>query len=130
LTRIEQRGRDAARNGKTAGEKIAAFVRPGLEELNTATPAFFADIEQLPAARRRLAAHQAGRQHELRDLIARGVRAGECRRVHAQLAARAMLAAYRAVTDPRFLAGVDASIGEAVGEVRDLFLFGLLHPQA
>jgi hypothetical protein len=54
------------------------------------------------------------------------VRAGECRKVHAQLAAQAMLAAYRAVTDPKFLSGVDASIGEAVGEVRDLFLYGLL----
>lgn len=128
LSRIERRGREAAQRAGKAGDRITAFIRPGLEELGSATPAFFADIAGLPAATRRLALHQDSRQHGLRELIAKGVRAGECRKVHAQLAAQAMLAAYRAVTDAGFLAGVDASIGEAVGEVRDLFLFGLVHP--
>lgn len=128
LSRIERRGQEAARKGTSAVEKLAGLMRPGLEELNSATPAFFADIERLPAARRRLARHQDSRQRELRDLIEKAVRAGECRNVHAHLAAQAMLAAYRAVTDSRFLSDVDASIGEAVGEVRDLFLYGILQP--
>jgi AcrR family transcriptional regulator len=126
LSRIEHRGNEAVRDGTTTAEKLTALVRPGLEELSAATLAFFADIERLPAARRRLAQHQDSRQGELRHLIAKGVRAGECRKVHPQLAAQAMLAAYRAVTEPRFLTNVDASLGEAVGEVRDLFLHGLL----
>jgi AcrR family transcriptional regulator len=126
LSRIERRGNDAVRNGTTATERFTALLRPGLEELSAATPAFFADIERLAAARKRLAHHQESRQRELRHLIAKGVRAGECRKVHAQLAAHAMLAAYRAVTESRFLTEVDASLGEAVGEVRDLFLYGLV----
>jgi hypothetical protein len=73
--------------------------------------------------------HQDGREKELCKLIERGVRSGECRRIHAELAAQAVLAAYRAVTEPVFLASVDASLTEAVEETRDLFLYGLLHPE-
>ena len=35
----------------------------------------------------------------------------------------------RAITNSSFLSNVDISLTDAVGEGRDLFLFGLLHPE-
>ena len=129
LGRIEKRGRDAAIAVEGTGNKIAAFIQPGLTELTNATPVFFADIAAHPPAKRLLARHQDTRERELCKLIERGVRSGECRRVHAEVAAQALLAAYRAITSPVFLSNVDISLTDAVGEGRDLFLFGLLHPE-
>jgi len=127
--RIERCGHDAAAAEEDTGNKIAAFIQPGLTELRNATPAFFADIAAHPPAQRLLAQHQDTRERELCKLIERGVRRGECRRVHAEVAAQALLAAYRAITSPAFLSNVDISLTDAVGEGRDLFLYGLLHPE-
>ena len=129
LGRIERSGHDAAAAEEDTGNKIAAFIQPGLTELRNATPAFFADIAAHPPAQRLLAQHQDTRERELCKLIERGVRRGECRRVHAEVAAQALLAAYRAITSPAFLSNVDISLTDAVGEGRDLFLYGLLHPE-
>jgi AcrR family transcriptional regulator len=129
LARIEAAGRDAAAAVEAAGDKITAFIQPGLTELRHATPAFFADIAAHPPAQRLLQSHQDTRERDLCKLIERGVRIGECRRVHAEVAAQALLAAYRAITSPAFLSNVDISLTDAVGEGRDLFLYGLLHPE-
>lgn len=129
LARIERNGRAAAATAKGAGNKITAFIQPGLTELREATPVFFADIAAHPPAQKLLKKHQDTRERELCKLIERGVRSGECRRVHAEVAAQALLAAYRAITSPDFLSNVDISLSDAVGEGRDLFLFGLLHPE-
>jgi len=129
LSRIERSGRNAAAGVADAGNKIAAFIQPGLTELTNATPAFFADINTYPPAQRLLKRHQDTRERELCELIERGVRSGECRRVHAEVAAQALLAAYRAITSPSFLSNVDISLTDAVSEGRDLFLYGLLHPE-
>jgi hypothetical protein len=40
-----------------------------------------------------------------------------------------MVAAYRAVTDATFLAGVDVTSAQATREVESLFLHGILHPE-
>jgi AcrR family transcriptional regulator len=129
LERIERAGREAVVGANGTGNKIAAFIQPGLSELRNATPAFFADIAAHPPAQRRLKRHQDTRERELCTLIERGVRSGECRRVHPEVAAQALLAAYRAITSSAFLSNVDISLTDAVGEGRDLFLYGLLHPE-
>jgi AcrR family transcriptional regulator len=129
LTRIDRGGRAAADAATGVGDKIAAFIEPGVVELAAATPSFFADIAAHPVASRRLRKHQDARQRALRALIEQGVRSGECRKLHAELAAHAVLAAYRAVTDASFLSKMDLSIPEAVRETCDLFLQGLLHPE-
>ena len=129
LGRIERTGREAAAGAEGTGDKIAAFIEPGLTELRSATPTFFADIAAHPPAQQLLTRHQDARERELCKLIERGVRSGECRRVHAEVAAQALLAAYRAITSPAFLSNVDISLTDAVGEGRDLFLYGLLHPE-
>jgi AcrR family transcriptional regulator len=129
LGRIEQAGGAAAATTAGAGNKITAFIQPGLTELRTATPAFFADIAAHPPAQKLLKRHQDTRERDLCKLIERGVRSGECRRIHAEVAAQALLAAYRAITSPAFLSNVDISLADAVSEGRDLFLYGLLHPE-
>jgi AcrR family transcriptional regulator len=129
LTRIERMGREATGGARGVGDKILAFIEPGLTELVDAAPVFFADIASYPTAERRLRKHQDMRERELCKLIERGVRDGECRRIHAEVAAHALLAAYRAITGPAFLSNVDVSLADAVSEARDLFLFGLLHPE-
>lgn len=129
LGRIERAGRAAAAAAKGTGNKITAFIQPGLTELRSATPTFFADIAAHPPAQGLLKRHQDGRERELCKLIERGVRNGECRRVHAEVAAQALLAAYRAITSSSFLSNVDISLSDAVSEGRDLFLYGLLHPE-
>jgi len=129
LGRIERAGREAAAAADGTGNKIVAFIQPGLAELRNATPTFFADIAAHPPAQQLLTRHQDMRERELRKLIERGVRNGECRRVHSEVAAQALLAAYRAITRSSFLSNVDISLTDAVSEGRDLFLYGLLHPE-
>ena len=126
LERIERKGREAVQRGANSRERIAGFMWPGLAEPAGGGPAFFADVTSLSAARRRLEQHQESRRRQLRDLIAEGVRAGECRNVHAEVAAHLMLAAYRSVTDAAFLVTVDVSASEAVREAHELLLHGLL----
>lgn len=129
LRRIDAAGRAAAASNASFEERIIAFIEPGVSELTGASPAFFADIAALPAARDRLAAHQENRKVQLEKLLAGGMRARAFRKVHPAVAARAMVAAYRAVTDAKFLAGVDVSTAEATREVENLFLYGILHPE-
>ena len=126
LTRIERKGREAVERGVSNHERIAGFVWPGLTETAGASPAFFADVASLSAARRRLERHQESRRRQLRALIEAGVRAGECRRVHPEVGAHMMLAAYRSVTDPAFLVTVGVSTTEAIREAHELLLYGLL----
>ncbi|MFN2427282.1 MAG: TetR/AcrR family transcriptional regulator [Candidatus Binatia bacterium] len=129
LRRIDASGRAAAAATASFEERITAFIEPGIAELASASPAFFADIASLPAARERLAAHQENRKVQLEKLLAGGMRSRAFRKVHPAVAARAMVAAYRAVTDAKFLAGVDVSSAEATREVESLFLHGILHPE-
>jgi AcrR family transcriptional regulator len=129
LRRIDATGRAAASASASYEERITAFIEPGIAELAGASPAFFADIAALPAARSRLAEHQDNRKDQLEKLLGKGMRARAFRKVHPAVAARAMVAAYRAVTDARFLAGVDVTSSEATREVESLFLNGILHPE-
>jgi AcrR family transcriptional regulator len=129
LRRIDATGRAAAAATSSFEERITAFIEPGIAELAGASPVFFADIATLPAARSRLAAHQENRKLQLENLLAGGMRARAFRKVHPSIAARAMVAAYRAVTDATFLAGMDVSSSEATREVETLFLHGILHPE-
>lgn len=129
LRRIDASGRAAAAATASFEERITAFIEPGIAELAGASHAFFADIASLPAARSRLAAHQENRKEQLEKLLASGMRSRAFRKVHPAVAARAMVAAYRAVTDATFLAGVDVTSAEATREVESLFLHGILHPE-
>jgi AcrR family transcriptional regulator len=129
LQRIERAGRTAAAGAASFEDRIAAFLEPGIVELREASAAFFADIAGLPAARRRLEAHQTHRTAQLEHLLDQGVSARAFRRIHPRVAVQAMLAAYRAVTDATFLARADVSLVVAIRETEDLFLKGLLHPE-
>jgi AcrR family transcriptional regulator len=129
LRRIDAAGRVAAAQAASYEEKVTAFIEPGIAELRGASAAFFADIAGLTAARDRLAAHQESRMLQLEKIFAAGIRAKAFRKVHAAVAARAMVAAYRAVTDAKFLVGVDVTSTDAVRETENLFLRGLLHPE-
>ncbi|MCC6766591.1 MAG: TetR/AcrR family transcriptional regulator [Deltaproteobacteria bacterium] len=128
LRRIDAAGRVAAAEAASYEEKATAFIEPGIAELRGASAAFFADIAGLPAARNRLAAHQESRVRQLEKILADGVRAKAFRKVHAGVAARALVAAYRAVTDAKFLVGVDVTLTDAIRQTESLFLQGLLHP--
>lgn len=129
LLRIRSLGSQAATAAESFEERITAFIEPGVTELRGASPAFFADIASLPAARDRLAAHQEMRKALLEKLLSQGIRARAFRKVHPGVAARALVAAYRAVTDAKFLSDVDVTSTEATREVEALFLHGLLHPE-
>lgn len=129
LERIERAGRTAADAAVSEEERIRAFLEPGIVELRDASPTFFADIASIPAARRRLEAHQNERIRQLEHLLERGIRARAFRKLHPRVAVEAMLAAYRAVTDPTFLASTDVSLVVAIRETEDLLLNGLLHPE-
>jgi AcrR family transcriptional regulator len=129
LGRMMRLSRTAAQRETDSPAKIEAYVRPQLTEATGATASFFADIESLPNAKRRLEEHQAACRRELEELIEEGVRCGECRRVHAAVAAQLMIAGYRAVTDADYLATVAVSSSDAVREATDLLLYGLLHPE-
>ena len=129
LGRMMRLSRMAAQQEAVSAAKIAAYIRPQLTETGDATASFFADIQSLPAAKRRLEQHQATCRRELEELVEEGVRRGECRRVHAAVAAQLMIAGYRAVTDPDYLTTVDVSSSDAVREATDLLLYGLLHPE-
>ena len=129
LRRIDASGRAAAADAGSFEEKVTAFIEPGITELRGASPAFFADIAGLPAARDRLTSHQEDRKLQLEKIFAAGIRAKVFRKMHPAVAARALVAAYRAVTDGRFLSDVDVTSTEAIREVESLFLHGLLHPE-
>ena len=126
LNRIVRQGSHALERVPTGPQRIVAFIQPGITESMACTATFFADIASLAPARQLLAEHQDSRQRILGELVAVGVRAGECRDIHSEVAAQAMLAAYRAITSPEFLMGVDVSLQDALREIQDLFLYGLL----
>ncbi len=128
LRRIERAGEEGIDRASDSAERITAMIRPGITEPMGCTATFFADIAGLPAAKRLLEQHQEERLNRLRELIEQGVSRKECRALHGEVAAQAMLAAYRAITDPKFLMTVDVSLGDALQEAQDLFLHGLLHP--
>ena len=128
LCRIRQQSDEGIARAGDSAERITAMIRPGITEPMACTASFFADIAGLPAAKQLLEQHQEASLQQLRELIEEGVGSKECRDLHAEVAAQAMLAAYRAITDPRFLMTVDVSLGEALQEAQDLFLHGLLHP--
>lgn len=128
LRRIDDHGRAASTAASCFEDRVAAFIEPGIVELHAASAAFLADIAGLPAARDRLASHQEGRKLQLEKIFAGGMRVKAFRKLHPGVAARAMVAAYRAVTDADFLASVDVTLPEAVREMESLFLQGLLHP--
>ena len=129
LRRIEAAGRSAAAAAESFEDRLSAFLEPGIAELRGASAAFFADIAGLPSARDCLAAHQQTRKLQLEKILAAGKRARAFRKVHPGVAAPAMVAAYRAVTDAAFLASIDVTLTEAIREVEGLFLHGLLHPE-
>lgn len=130
LRRIDDAGRAAASETLPFEERVTAFIEPGIVELRGASAAFFADIAGLPAARDRLASHQEGRKVQLEKLLAAGMRAKAFRKLHPGVAARAMVAAYRAVTDANFLVSMDVTLPEAVREVQNIFVQGLLPSKA
>ena len=63
-----------------------------------------------------------------RETIEEGIRSGEFRGIHSQLVAESILASIQHVMSPVFLSEVGLSMTEAIGEVEDLILHGLLHP--
>jgi len=130
LRRIDLQGREAATGSGNVEQRLFGFIEPGISALREAGAAFFADIASLPAARERLAAHQDERRTQLEALLAEGVETGTLRTIHPAVAARVMVAAYRAVTDAGFLAGVDLTLPETVRATEEILLHGIVLPHA
>ena len=130
LRRIDRAGRAAVKKELDPRRQVTAFIEPGSAELREATPTFFADIASLPAAKQRLEVHQASRRDQLGDIVRAGLHTGEFRNLDADLVAEVMMVAYRAATDPPFLARADLSLNESVRQSRELLLEGLLHPDS
>lgn len=128
LQRIDHLGREAVAREPVPRQRVAALIAPGFTELRRANRAFFADVQSLPAAKRRLDTHQASRSDQVRELIAAGIRAGDLRKTDPVVAAEVMLAGYRAVVNPEFLSRVNVSSSAAVRIAQDLLLHGLMHP--
>ena len=63
-----------------------------------------------------------------REVIQQGIRRRRFRRVDSRLAAEATLAAVQRVMEPEFLADSSLSLSQAIEQVEDLILNGLLHP--
>lgn len=128
LGRIRRLGQTAAAEQADARDRIVALLSPGMSEMQAASGVFFSDIASLPAARRVLEDHQRARRDEMGEIIEEGISKGEFRGVHTGLVAEVMLIAIQRVMDPRLLLENGLSAGEAIGEVEDLLLHGLLHP--
>jgi len=128
LRRIRRLGQHAVAKRADVRDRILALLSPGMSEMQAASSVLFADIASLPAARRMLEAHQRARLKETAAIIEQGIGEGKFRGVHTQLVADVLMVAIQRVMDPAQLAESRLSAGEAIGEVEDLFLHGLLHP--
>jgi AcrR family transcriptional regulator len=128
LSRIRRFGQQAAAKREDVRERIVALLSPGMSEMQAASSVFFSDIERLPSARRMLEDHQRMRLEETEAIIEQGIGQGKFRGVHTQLVAEVFMVAVQRVMDPRLLVENRLSAGEAIGEIEDLFLHGLLHP--
>jgi AcrR family transcriptional regulator len=129
LRRVRKRGQEANRGTAAVQERIVRGMASGVTEIRKASSIFSADIADFPPARRMLEEHQRERIEDARATIEEGIRDRVIRGVHPRLVAEAVLAAVKRVMDPDLLQEIDLSVGEAVDEVEDLFLHGLLHPR-
>ena len=129
LARIRGMGSAAYAEGAAAEDCIIRAMAPGVTELRKSSVAFFADIAGFAPAKRMLAEHQRTRVDEACRTIEDGIRKGALRGVHLRLVAEGMLAAVQRVMDPEFLSEAGLRMSEAVEEIEDLFLHGLLHPR-
>jgi len=114
----------------TARIAVAIMLAPGMSEMRAASGVFFADIASLPAARDMRASHQQARREELAAIIEEGIGSGVFRGVHSRLVAEVLLVAIQRVLDPQVLADNRLAAGDAIGEIEDLLLNGLLNPDA
>lgn len=128
LARIRQRGQAAAAEQADVRNRIVAHLLPGAREMRAASGLFFSDIASLPAARKLLTDHQRARREEMAAIIDEGIRSGAFRGVHTSLVADVLLVAIQRVMDADVLAENQIAAGEAIAEIEDLFLHGLLHP--
>jgi AcrR family transcriptional regulator len=128
LGRIRRLGRRAAAEQSDVRGRIVAYLSPGMSEMQAASGVFLADIASLPAAREILESHQRTRREEMGAIIDEGIGRGAFRGVHTRLVAEVMMVAIQRVMDPQLLVENRLSAGEAIGEIEDLFLHGLLHP--
>jgi AcrR family transcriptional regulator len=128
LGRIRRLGQEAAAGQSNVRDRIVAHMAPGMSEMQAASGVFFSDIASLPDARRILASHQRARREEVRAILEEGINGGDFRGVHTSLVAEVLMVAIQRVMDPQVLAENRLSAGEAIGEIEDLFLHGLLHP--
>ena len=128
LERIRETDRENARALRDPGESIAAAFEAGVRELRTASSRFMEDVRSLPPAKRLLERHQKMRLAAGREVIQQGIRRRRFRRVDSRLAAEATLAAVQRVMEPEFLADSSLSLSQAIEQVEDLILNGLLHP--
>ena len=129
LERIRGMGRAAYADGAAAEDRIVRGMAPGVTELRKSSVSFFADIASFAPAKRILADHQRARVDEACRTIEEEIRKGSVRGVHLRLVAEGMLAAIQRVMDPEFLTEAGLRMIEAVEEIEDLFLHGLLHPR-
>ncbi len=129
LLRVREMGREASDAANAIPEAVVRAMAPGVTEIRKASALYSADVEGFAPAKRLLEEHQRERIEDARETIEEGIRAGVLRGVHSRLVSEATLAAVQRVMDPELLREIDLSVSEAVDEVEDLFLHGLLNPR-
>lgn len=129
LQRIREEGDAAAAAAPDLAGRIEHYLRPGITEVARATNVFFADVAELPTAKRMLDEHQRRRIAGLRGLVSEGARRGIFRGLDPHLVAEVFIGAYRRVSQPDFLAASKLSITEAYAELSRLLRHGLLHSE-
>jgi AcrR family transcriptional regulator len=129
LARIRAMGRSAYDEGTAAEDRLVRGIAPGVTELRKSSVSFFADIASFAPAKRMLADHQRERVDETCRMIEEGILKGAVRGVHLRLVAEGMLAAIQRVMDPELLTEAGVGMSEAVEQMEDLFLNGLLNPR-
>jgi len=127
LHRIRRLGREQAFSRTDPGDRIEAFLEPGITETRLASEAFTADVASYAPARRLLDEHQRARMELLREIVEDGHSRGLLRGLHPYLVAEVMLAAVARARDPRFLQEAGLSMSEAFEECSQLLRHGLLH---
>jgi len=125
LARIREEGTEAASSDAEPGERIEAFLRPGIANTLNASRRFTEDVEGFEPGRRLLANHQRERIDQLRQLVEEGVASRAFSPIHPQLVAEVMLVAVGKASQPSFLAETGLSMSEAFAECSRFLRAGL-----
>jgi AcrR family transcriptional regulator len=126
LGRAEGRAMEAAENAGTTAAAIAAYLATIAEPVRVASPAFLRDLAANMGTRAILERHRLTSQKVLATLIDNGVKEGAFRPVTPALVAQLVDVAMERLRDPAALDGTGMTYAEAVEELADVMLRGIV----